>query len=92
MLSVGPFNGQYDGENDVWLQIQMRSQVECMLAAQNVMTTARIFQDLNPNLKVDAICRKDIPMQTNEPVDTTNEQLFCRINYRQCLDLINENR
>jgi hypothetical protein len=66
MLSVGPFNGQYRGENDVWLHIQMQSERECMLAAQNVMTTAMIFQDLNPNLKVDAICRKDIPMQTYE--------------------------
>ena len=92
MLSVGPFNEQYRGENDVWLHIQMRSQAECMMAAQNVITTARVFQDLNPNLHVEAICRRDIPMHTNEPVDTTtNEHLFCRINYRQCLDLINEN-
>ena len=57
ILSVGPFNGQYEGENNVWLHIQMRTQAECMMAAQNVMTTAYIFQDLNPNLKVDAICR-----------------------------------
>ena len=62
MLSVGPFNG----ENDVWLHIQMPSERECMMAAQNVMTTASIFQDLNPDLKVDAICRKDLPMQTYE--------------------------
>ena len=66
MLSVGPFNEQYNGENDVWLHIQMRSQAECMMAAQNVMTTARIFQDLNPDLHIEAICREDIPMGTNE--------------------------
>jgi hypothetical protein len=62
MLSVGPFSGQYDGENDVWLHIQMRTQAECMMAAQNVMTTARIFQDLNPNLHVEAICKEDLRM------------------------------
>ncbi len=66
MLSVGPFNEQYNGENNVWLHIQMRSQAECMMAAQNVMTTARIFQDLNPDLHIEAICREDIPMRTNE--------------------------
>ena len=82
MLSVGPFNGQYAGENDVWLHIQMRSQAECMMAAQNVITTARVFQDLNPDLRVEAICRKDIPMHTEE----TN--YIKQINYRQCLDLI----
>lgn len=91
MLSVGPFSGQYNGENDVWLHIQMRSQAECMMAAQNVMTTARIFQNLNPTLKVEAICRPDELNQTYESNNITNEQLFCRINYRQCLDLINEN-
>ena len=82
MLSVGPFNEQYRGENDVWLHIQMRSQAECMMAAQNVITTARVFQDLNPDLRVEAICRKDIPMHTEE----TN--YIKQINYRQCLDLI----
>jgi hypothetical protein len=91
MLSVGPFSGQYNGENDVWLHIQMRSQTECMMAAQNITTTARIFQDLNPNLKVKAICRPDELNQTYESNNITNEQLFCRINYRQCLDLVNEN-
>ena len=93
MLSVGPFNGQYDGENDVWLHIQMRTQAECMMAAQNIMTTAYIFKDLNPDLKVEAICR---PNELNRTYEETNndsniEQLFCNINYRQCLDLINEN-
>jgi hypothetical protein len=86
MLSVGPFNEQYRGENDVWLHIQMRSQAECMMAAQNVITTARVFQDLNPDLHVEAICRKDIPMHTTEETNYIK-----RINYRQCLDLINEN-
>ena len=84
MLSVGPFNEQYTGENDVWLHIQMRSQAECMMAAQNVITTARVFQDLNPNLRVEAICRRDIPVQT------TNEANYIkRTDYRQCLDLFN---
>ena len=89
MLSVGPFNGQYNGENDVWLHIQMRTQAECIMAAQNVMTTAFIFQDLNPNLKVNAICRPDELNRTYESNNTSDEQLFCRINYRQCLDLLN---
>ena len=91
MLSVGPFNGQYNGENDVWLHIQMRSQTECMMAAQNITTTARIFQDLNPNLKVKAICRPDELNQTYEETrseEQQNRQLFCRVNYRQCLDLL----
>ena len=91
MLSVGPFNGQYNGENDVWLHIQMRSQAECMQAAQDVMTTARIFQNLNPTLKVEAICRPDELNQTYEETrseEQQNRQLFCRVNYRQCLDLL----
>ena len=86
MLSVGPFNEQYRGENDVWLHIQMRSQAECMMAAQNVMTTSRVFQDLNPDLRVEAICRRDIPAQTTEETNYIK-----RIDYRQCLDLVNEN-
>jgi len=94
ILSVGPFNGQYEGENNVWLHVQMRTQAECMMAAQNVMTTAYIFKDLNPNLKVEAICRPNELNRTYEETgsdNTNNEQLFCNINYRQCLDLINEN-
>ena len=84
MLSVGPYTGQYKGENDVWLHIQMRSQSECIMAADDIMTTARIFQHLNPNLKVDAICRRDIPVQTNEDAN----YIQC-INYSQCLDMFN---
>jgi hypothetical protein len=91
MLSVGPFNGQHDGEKNVWLHIQMRSQAECMQAAQDVMTTAHIFQHLNPNLHVDAICRPNELNQTYEEARTQeqqNKKLFCTIDYRQCLDLI----
>jgi len=84
MLSIGPFNEQYNGENDVWLHIQMRTQAECMMAAQNVMTTAHVFQHLNPTLHIDAICREDIPMQTNEETSHLKH-----INYRQCLDMFN---
>jgi len=91
MLSVGPFNGQYDGERNVWLHVEMRTQAECMMAAQNVMTTAYIFKDLNPNLKVEAICRPNELNRTYEETNNADEQLFCNINYRQCLDLINEN-
>ena len=93
MLSVGPFNDLYEGERNVWLHVQMRTQAECMMAAQDIMTTAFIFQDLNPNLKVDAVCRPNELSQTYESDNTNNnnEQLFCNINYRQCLDLINEN-
>jgi hypothetical protein len=85
MLSVGPFNGQYDGQNDVWLHIQMQSRGECMQAAQDVMTTARIFQHLNPNLHVDAICRPNELMQSYEEA-----RFHTYINYRQCLDLISK--
>jgi hypothetical protein len=62
-----------------------------MMAAQNITTTARIFQDLNPNLKVKAICRPDELNRTYEETrseEQQNRQLFCRVNYRQCLDLL----
>ena len=88
MLSVGPFNGQYNGEKDIWLHIQMQSQAECIQAAGDIMRTARIFQHLNPNLHVDAVCRPNELNQTYESDNRSNEQLFCRIDYRQCLDLI----
>ena len=84
MLSVGPFNEQYNGENDVWYHIRMHTEGECQQAAGDIMRTHRIFQHLNPTLHVDAICREDIPMQTNEETSHLKH-----INYRQCLDMFN---
>ena len=84
MLSVGPFNGQYNGENDVWLHVRMHTEGECLQAAGDIMRTHRIFQHLNPTLKVDALCREDIPARTYE-----ESSYLKHINYRQCLDMFN---
>jgi len=84
MLSVGPFSGQYQGENDVWYQIRMHSEGECRGAAQDIMTTHRIFQNFNPNLRMDAICRKELLARTYEQ---TNSFYPKCINYRICLDM-----
>jgi hypothetical protein len=63
MISVGPFSGQYENERDVWLHIRMHTEVECRQAANDIMTTAHIFQHVNPYLHVDTFCKEDIPMQ-----------------------------
>jgi len=97
MLSVGPFSGQYEGENNVWYHVRMHSQTECLQAAQNLRTTHRIFQHLNPNLHMDVICREDLRYVPY--VDECTEANPCpedsageapepgRINYRECLDM-----
>ncbi len=84
MLSVGPFSGQYNGENDVWLHVRMHTEGECRQAAGDIMRTHHIFQHLNPTLKVDALCREDIPARTYE-----ESSYLKHINYRQCLDMFN---
>ena len=84
MLSVGPFNENYNDENGVWLTIQMHGEAQCRQAANDVMRTMYIFKDLNPNLHVEAICREDIPMRTYEETSYLKH-----INYRQCLDMFN---
>ena len=62
MLSVGPFNENYNDENGVWLTIQMHGEAQCRQAANDVMRTMYIFRELNPNLHVEAICREDLRM------------------------------
>ena len=85
MLSVvGPFNGQYNGENNVWYQIRMHSEGECQDAARDIMRTSLIFGHLNPTLHVDAICRKELLAGTYEQ---TNSFYPKCINYRICLDM-----
>ena len=84
MLSVGPFNGQYNGENDIWYNIRMHSEGECRQAAGDMMRTHRIFQHLNPTLHMDVICRKELLAGTYEQ---TNSNFPKCINYRVCLDM-----
>jgi hypothetical protein len=84
MLSVGPFSGQYQGENDVWYQIRMHSEGECRDAAQDMMTTHRIFQNVNPNLRMDTMCRKELLAGTYEQANSFYPKC---INYRMCLDM-----
>ena len=42
MLSVGPFNENYNDENGVWLTIQMHGEAQCRQAANDVMRTMYI--------------------------------------------------
>lgn len=91
MLSVGPFNNNYNGENDVWYHIVVPGQEVCEQAAKDVMRTHRIFQELNPELRMSAICREDLLMQVPYSESESNKVIMDpepdRINYRQCLDL-----
>ena len=84
MLSVGPFNGLYNGENNVWLQIRMHSKIECMDAANDITRTSRIYKHLNPTLHVDASCSKELLPGTYE--QTSSVWPKC-ISYRMCLDM-----
>jgi hypothetical protein len=84
MLSVGPFSGQYNGENDVWLHVRMHTEGECRQAVGDIMRTHHIFQHLNPTLKVDAVWREESPARTYE-----ESSYLKHINYRQCLDMFN---
>ena len=89
MLSVGPFNENYNGENGVWLTIQMHGEAQCRQAANDVTRTMYIFRELNPNLHVEAICREDLRMVPYVEEDDYGT-LQPELDYRECLDIVPE--
>ena len=70
MISVGPWTGHHEPDYAV-IPIKMQSEHLCREAQQRIMFRQYMFQQLQPNLLINADCQPDIPVS---PYGYNNEQ------------------
>ena len=62
MISVGPWHYEQHDPDYVVIPIKMQSEHLCREAQQRIMFRQYMFQQLQPNLLINADCQPDIPV------------------------------
>ena len=64
MIAFCPCNGNLDQDDILPLHMVMQSEAHCKMNREIIMHTVNTYKEDYPNVKIDVLCRPDVPANT----------------------------